>query len=349
MERARPLSRLLRRLAIAAALVASPAEARDARVVVVIDVDPRVDSALVVALSPWSLTIVRTPGPRPAPDLDSASSRASAIASEQHAGAVVWISPPRAPDDKASLWVYDAQTLQLAVRPLTEAEPFDDAGAAAVALSVKTVLRASPLATPEPPSEEPPPRPEVPAPAPITAPPPAPHPAWRVETNVGVRTPTGASAAVEPRAALGASVWPATFGDHAGVGLAIEAGPGVSVGTRAFQGELRAASLDVTARLRARGGRWLAFEIQGGPGLLLASLEGQVLPAGVHLHALRLDPSLDLGGIVDVTPTSRVSVGVGVGVTTLLRFQRYALDGAPLLSGPAVTGLGGLRLSVEVD
>jgi hypothetical protein len=346
MERARPLPRLLRRLAIAAALVAPPAQARDARVVVVIDVDPRVDSALVVALSPWSLTVVRAPGPRPAPDVDTATARASAVASEQHAGAVVWISPPRLPDDKASLWVYDAQTLELAVRPLTEAEPFDDAGAAAVALSVKTVLRASPLATPEPPPEEPPARPEPPVPAPVAVPLPVPRPAWRLETSVGVRTPTGAGAAFEPRAALGASVWPAS---HAGAGFGIESGPGISVGTRAFQGELTSASLEVTARLRARTGRWLAFEVQGGPGLLLASLEGQVLPAGVHLHALRLDPSVDLCGIVDVTPSSRVSLGVLFGGTTLLRFQHYALDGAALLDEPVVTGLGGLRLSVEVD
>ncbi len=347
MERARPSSRLLLPLAIAAVLVTSPAEARDGRVAI-IDVDPRIASALVVALSPWSLTVMRAPGPSPASDLDSASARASAIASEQHAGAVVWIVPPRAPDDKASLWVYDAQTRQLAVRPVTVPEPFDDAGAAAVALSVKTVLRASPLAAPDAPVEEPPTPVEPPAPAAAVARPRA-HAVWRVETIVGARGPTGASADVEPRAALGASVWPAAFEDHAGAGIGIEAGPGVSVGTQSFQGELLTASLAVTARLRARTGRWFAFEMQGGPGLLLASLEGQVLPTGAHIHALRLDPWLDLGGIVDVTPSSRVSVGVLVGGAVLLRFQRYALDGAPLLSGPAATGLGGLRLSVEVD
>jgi hypothetical protein len=349
MERARPLSRLLLPLAMAAALVASPAQARDARVVV-IDVDPRIASALVVALSPWSLTVMREPGPSPPSDLDSASARAKAIASEQHAGAVVWMAPPRPPDDRATLWVYDAQTLQLAVRPITVPEPFDDAGAAAVALSVKTVLRASPLATPEPAPEEPPERAEVSAPAPIAAPAvPAPHAAWRVETIVGVRAPTGASAAVQPRAALGASVWPAALRGHGGVGLAIEAGPDVSVGTPAFQGELREASLDATARVRARAGRWFALEVQGGAGLLLASLDGQILPTGVHVRALRLDPSLDLGGIVDVTPSARVSVGVLVGGSALLRFQRYELDGARLVTGPTVTGLGGLRLSVEVD
>ena len=164
MERARLLSRFLRGLALAAAFVTSAVEAAEAheRRVVVIDVDPRVADALVVALSPWSLTVVPTPGPSPAPDFDAASARARTLASEQHAGAVVWIAAPRAPDTEATLWVYDAQTLQLAVRPLTVAAPFDDAGAAAVALSVKTILRASPLAAPEPQRPRPLPRPPRP-------------------------------------------------------------------------------------------------------------------------------------------------------------------------------------------
>jgi hypothetical protein len=348
MERLRPLPRLLRLLVVAAALVTFPAQARDGRVVVV-DVDPRIVSALVVALSPWSLAVVRAPGPTPPPDLDSATARASAIASEQHAGAVVWLAPSRAPDEKGTLWVYDAQTLQLMVRPLTQPMPFDDAGAAAVALSVKTVLRESPLVAPEPPPEEAPVRVEGRAPIPVAAPAPTSRSSWRVETVIGARLPTGTNADVEPRAALGASLWPAAFSDHAGFGLGIEAGPGVSVGTPSFQGELRTASLGLTARVRARAGRWLAFEVQGGPGALLTALDGQILPTDAHLHALRLDPSVDFGGIVDVTPSSRVSLGLLLGGSALLRFQRYALDGAPLLDEPPVTCFGGLRLSVGLD
>ena len=353
MECARLLPRLLRRLTIAAALITSTAEAREGRVVV-IDVDPRVADALVVALSPWSLTVVRSPGPTPTLDFDAASARARVIAAEQHAGAVVWIAPPRPPDEQATLWVYDAETLELAVRPLSAGEPFDYAGAAAVALSVKTVLRASPLAAPEPPPEPAHgPRPEVPSPA-ATPPPPAsrhptPQTAWRLETIVAVRAPTGTSAVVEPVAALGASVWPAAFGGHGGIGLEIQAGPGISVETPAFQVELRQASFEVTARVRAQGGRWFALELEGGPGLFLTSLGGQALPSGPQLNALRLDPSLAFGAVADVNPSARVSIGVLVDGSALLRFQRYSLDGAPLLSEPAVIVVAGLRVSVEVD
>jgi hypothetical protein len=364
MVRAQPSS--VRRRTIAAACFTLPlwmapvAHAGDGRVVV-IDVDPRVADALVVALSPWSLTVVRAPGPTPASDIDAAAARARVMASDLHAGAVVWILPPRPPDEQATLWVYDAETLELAVRPLTVWAPFDDAGAAAVALSVKTVLRASPLVATEPsaPGSSPqaPPSGEGPKPVePASAQPreTAPVALW-FETFVGARGPTGAAAAVEPRAAVGVSVWPTQFGGHAGLGADVEAGPGVSISpqgspsTQVFQGELREGSLAVTARLRSPVASWLALELAGGPAVVLASLDGEAVPAGTPLHALRLDPALDLGAIADVSLGPRVSLGAAATGSALLRFQRYALDGASLLDGPPVVVIFGLRLSLKID
>jgi hypothetical protein len=366
MVRPRLVSWLVRRVRITAipvavasvaCMVSSRAYAGE-RLVVVIDVDPRVSDALVVALSPWSLTVVRGAGPSPSSEFDASSSRASAIAAEQHAGAVVWMAAPRTTAEQPTLWVYDAQTKQLAVRPLSVWAPFDDAGAASVALSVKTILRASPLAAPDAPPEAAdgghPAKANAisgsPAPATTGESVAAPSMrAWRFETLVGVRAPTGAGMAVEPRAALGGSVWPGTFGGHAGLGLDVQAGPGVSVGTGTFQGELREASMEITARVRMPARRWLAFEFECGPALFLTSLDGQAVLTGTHLHALRVDPALDLGAIADVLLGARVSVGALVEGSALFRFQRYSLDGAPLLNGPAVLGLAGLRLSVEVD
>jgi hypothetical protein len=391
MVRARPLPRLLGCLTVAALFFASAARAGEGRVVT-IDLEPRVADALVVALSPWSLAVVRTPGPCPAPEIEAASSRARVIAAEQHADAVVWITPPRRPAEGGSLWVYEAQTRALAVRPLTVSAPFDDAGAAAVALSVKTILRASPLARPEPavddtarhaananapaPTSAPAPAPaSAPAPTPASAPAPAPahaiapaaaskaEPApvidettspprtasrrtWRVETIVGARAPTGGSVSMEPRVALGASVWHAA---SLGLGLQVQAGPGVSMGSSVFQGELREGALEATARVRVRGDRWIAFEFLAGPSLVLSSLDGQALATGKSLYALRLDPAINAGTIVDLTPESNISVGLVFDASSLLRFQRYELDGMPLLSEPSFVMLGGVRLSLEID
>jgi hypothetical protein len=228
-----------------------------------------------------------------------------------------------------------------------------------VALSVKTILRASPLAAEELSSEPPsgeslPIAPEASfhdksADAGSRSSSPASTRAWRFETVLGARAPTGARTAVEPRAALGASLWPGVFGDHAGLGLAIQAGPGVSVATGSFQGELREGSVEITARLRMRAGRWLGFELECGPALFLTSLDGQAASDGTRLHALRLDPAMNVGAIADLALGARVSLGVLVEGSALLRFQRYSLDGAPLLNGPVVLGLAGLRLSLEVD
>jgi hypothetical protein len=358
--RARLLGRLRAIPAIAAwviawgvwATLAAPEAAASTGRVVVIDVDPRVIDALVVALSPWSLTVVRAPGPSPTDEIDAATARARGVAAEEHAGAVVWIAAPRAPESQATLWVYDAETLELSVRPLSVSAPFDDVGAAAVALSVKTILRDSPLLAQEA-------LPALPTAPVLAAPPPAspagrapasPGPfSWRFETVLGVRAPTGSGAAVEPRAAIGASLWPATLGGHAGLGLQLQAGSGVSVGKPDFQGELRGASLEVTVRLRAPARPWLAFELQVGPALWLTSLDGQALDSGATLHAVRVDPALDAGAVADLALAAHVGLGLALGGSALLRFQRYALDGAPLFTEPTWVGVFGLRLSVEVD
>ena len=336
---------------VVAVLMAPLAMARDARVVAV-DVDPRVVDALVVALSPWSLTVVRAPGPLPSVEFDAATARARVVAADQQAGAVVWIAPPRPPEAQATLWVYDAETLELTVRPLSVWVPFDDAGAASVALTVKTILRDSPLMAPEPAPPPPAPVPPAPSPAPRAAPP-APEPAeplaaWRFESLVGARGPTGTAAPLEALAALGASVWPAAFDGHGGLGLAVQAGPGSQVNLRTFQGELWSGALELTARLRGPVRRWFAFEVDAGPAVWLTSLAGRTQSPDTPIHALRVDPSIDLEGVAEVALAAQVNLGLTAGGAAMLRFQRYALDGAPLITQPAWIGLFGVRLSVGI-
>jgi hypothetical protein len=133
------------------------------------------------------------------------------------------------------------------------------------------------------------------------------------------------------------------------VGLQVQAGPGVSVGGSDFQGELREGVLAATGRIRVPGDRWLAFEFQAGPALVLSSLVGQALATGKSLQALRLDPAFNGAAIVDFILGSNISAGLIVEASSLLRFQRYAVDGQPLLHEPSFVVLTAFRLSVEVD
>jgi hypothetical protein len=349
-----------------AAMLLAPSARCQGRKVVVVDADPRVLAAIDVALSPWSLSVALAPGPLPEEDLDSASTQARAIAAEQGAGAVVWIGKPRVVDETASLWVYDAQTRQLVVRPLTVAAPLNEARAAAIALSVKTILRSSPLAEPEVPVPAPaavPPAPRAAPPAPVAREP-APTPvsetptAWRLEAIVGGRTPTGTANPVEPRAALGLSFWPRAFGSHLGIGAVLEAGPGVpvegrtSAGQFQYHGQFRQARFEMAARVRATAGRWLAFEGQAGPALLLTSLDVDVdgfASTTLNDQKVRANPTVNVGAVVDFALGLRLGFGLLVEASMPLERQRYLLQSAVTLDEPPVDLLFGARLSVGVD
>ncbi len=354
--------------------------------ITVIEPDPRVLEAVEVALAPWNLRVVRAPGPLPEDDVAAATASARALAQAQHASAVVWVARPRG-SQVLALWVYDAQTEQLVVRPLSVAAPFDEAGAAAVALSVKAILRtspwierevpgpavpASPLSSPSsaPPALPPPPSPPKPAGA-TSAPsvPPEPPPthaqtspealrpfpprlepehAWRLEAIVGARAPSGATAAAEPQAALGASFWPAPLRRHVGAGALVQAGPGVTIDQAAFRGQFTQACFVLTARARATTGA-VSFELQAGPSLRVTSIDGAALVSGTSFHSVRANPTFDGGGVLDIALSSHIALGAQVDFSTLLRFQRYTLNGTTLFDEPTIDVLFGARLAVEVD
>ena len=343
-----------------AIMMLAPSARCQGRKVVVVDADSRVLSAIDIALSPWSLSVGPVPGPLPEGDLDAASARARAIAAERGAGAVVWIAKARGPDETASLWVYDAQTRQLVVRPLTVAAPLNDAGAAAIALSVKTILRSSPLAEVEVPTPlVAPPAPQTASPVPVAreerAPPlPAATSVWRLEAIFGARTPTGTGTLAEPRAAFGLSAWPLAFGGHFGLGAVLQAGPGVPVdsggsGRYQYHGQFREASFEASARVRAKASRWLAFECQAGPALLLTSLDMDVFGTTTSDHDVRVNPTVNAGAIVDFALGARVGFGALVDASILLDRQRYRLKSVVTMEEPSVDFLLGARLSVGVD
>jgi hypothetical protein len=330
--------------------VASNVRAEERRVAI-IDVDPSVGDAVVISLSPYGVAVVRVPGPAPDPNAPDAAGRGGQIAAEQGASAVVWMTPARDASEHGWLWLYDAETLELTMRPLAVAPPFDAAGAAAIALSVKTALRSSGLvaADPLPPPIAVPIAPTVTfVPEPRPLPPPEPTRAFRLETFVGARGPTGVPDTLEPRASLGASAWPSALHGWLGIGAAAQAGSGMDVNTNAFNGRFTLTSLVASLRLRGEVARWFALEFQAGPALILTSMTGN-LP-NQRVSAQRFDGALDFGLVADVALSRRFFIGPVVNGLWLMRFQTYGVaPTASVFVQPPFGAVFGLRLSAGLD
>jgi hypothetical protein len=342
--------RLFLFLLVVATLFVAPNVRAQERRVAVIDVDPSVADAVVVSLSPYGVVVVRVPGPAPDPNVPDAAERAGRAAAEQSASAVVWMTPARDASEHGWLWLYDAATLELTMRPLAVAPPFDAAAAAAVALSVKTALRSSGLVAADPP---PPPPPILVSPTVtfVNEPPralPREFPrAVRLETFVGARGPTGSGDGVEPRASLGASLWPSFLQGWVGIGASAQVGSGVDVNSKPFEGRFTMTSFVASLRLRGEIAHWLALEIQAGPALVLTSMSGS-LPTR-SMGAERLDGALDFGLVTDIRMTPRVSVGPVVSGLWLMRFQSYAIQTTSVFVQPPFGAVFGLRLSAGLD
>jgi hypothetical protein len=110
--------------------------------VVVLSGNPRLDRALRMSLAPWSMRLEVVTARSPGSSMPISAMRARVLAEELSADALVWVVDT---PEGAALWVHDARTGNVTARS-TPSPPFDVPTAAALALSVKTVLRASGLA-----------------------------------------------------------------------------------------------------------------------------------------------------------------------------------------------------------
>jgi len=107
---------------------------------------PTLERAMRRALVPWHMRVEVIDRKSPGSSMPRSSLRARELVAELGADALVWIST--GPDGTA-LWVEDAQTSNLITRAIAD-PPFNEPLAAALALSVKTILASSGLAPPEP-------------------------------------------------------------------------------------------------------------------------------------------------------------------------------------------------------
>jgi len=292
--------------------ITAPAMAQPQRVVLV-QPGATLREATLAALAPWHIEIRATKDALPGATMPAAAHRARAIARRRSAGAVVWIS--RAAAGRHALWLYATQGDHVVAQPLAATLPLDDAAAASVALSIKTLLRHSTVA---PPTQR------------FAA-----HQARGARARGRVSRRELESVAgmwtrgshMEPRLGLTALWWPT---DRAGVGAAVRAGPGVAVTEPTFGGRFTDIEVALVARARIPLPGGLALLPELSAALHRTSLDGAVLVPQRPTHITRADPAAGASVTLRRHVAGRLELGVRAGATYLLRRQRYLVRGAPV-------------------
>jgi hypothetical protein len=302
------------------------AAAADPPRVVYLGDDAELTRALEVALGPWGVVVVTTADPPPR-DLPAAGELAAVV----DADAMVWTATVAG---VPTLHVYDETVRQLVVRPLAAAPPFDAPTAAAVALTVKTVLRLGRVAPVEERVDETHVATGPPRPAAVAL-------RWRVETALGSRLADGDA---ELRSTVGL-VW-SPRGGRLGVGVGLALGPGVAVDVPEFAGRHTGTSIVAAARWRVPLGA-VFLEPAAGLSLTRATLDGVAVAGDVRAHVVRYNP----GGVAQLAlgaRTANLELAIVGGAGVAFRRQRFLLGGMPLYEVPALDWHIGLRLSVII-
>lgn len=307
----------------------SAAAHAERRRVALVNATPALESSARIALSPWELDVIPVVAPSPGDSLPGALSHARDLALAEGVDAVVWISEG---GQKYVLWLYDLRTQQIVSRELVDPAPTDMPGAAAMALTLKTLFRSSTV-TGEAIEERRPPAP--PPPPPVAERPPgerAPVGGLRLEASGAARA--SVSNATELRLGLAVGYWPRVLGRHLGVTLGVSAGPGVSMATSDFTGRFTDFAIGSTARARLVIVDHLTLQPSLGASMHVTVLDGAVAAPATPLHTTRIDPSLDTAITLAFELGPRLELGVRVGGSYLLRYQRYLVDDRVIVSLP---------------
>lgn len=310
---------------------AAPAAAEPVRRIAIVNPTPELMHAAAAALAPWRIEVVDAGAP--AIDPTGADShplidtpRAIAIAHDRGADRIAWL-------DAGELVVLDPETGISERRPAPDGAD-DPAAAAAVALSIKTVLRLPPPPT-TPTTPDPVADPGVREPQPIELAPTAPVITLVPSAAGGIRVPIDGTLAAHPRIELGLG---AVFGAWPALRPALIVGyaPSVGdVGRAGLKGEW--SDLELGARLAIAlplGARWSLV-----PGVSIAAHLVHVtgsLPPQEELDAR------DAGGSAGAELTlwwsaGRWAFGVGGGAAMWFGFSDYARNNVMVFESPRVT------------
>jgi hypothetical protein len=296
--------------------------------------------AVEAALAGWPIDVSSAAG-EPGASMPQAGARARAIGEAAGADAVVWIASD---GTGHAVWVLDVESGRVTARHLPQAPPYDDATAAAVALTVKTLLRhsrAAPVLERYGVEEA-----RETLRAELAAAPPATGAAaaaaeapFRLETLAGARIRPTEAGDVELRLGAGLRHAPAWLGGHGAAFARIRSGAGVGLNEPEFVGRYTdlQVSLGAAARILAWGTN-LALVPAAGASLHVTSIDGSIRTQGTRARASRSNPSLDGALALDIQVGDLVRLSVGGEVSYALRRQAYLVRGEPVLTLPRFEG-----------
>jgi hypothetical protein len=295
--------------------------------IAVLQPDAELHRALVLALSPWGVETLRddTPPPSSPPE---ALELAARLARQTEVEAVVWVSRT---DAGSLVWVFDAHAGEVTTRMLDEVPPFDSAAAAAVALSVKTVLRASVVA---PPAER------------FGAPPVSRRRERVFALEAGAGGGPIGSEQFDIKFELAAVLWLAAA-RRLGLSLEVAYGPELELEGNGFRGSYRDIATGGRARFRILSSA-LSFGFSLGAAAHWTTLHGSLPEDTVERSVSRVNASIDGELSVALSVGRGVYFGAAIGVAYFPTYRRYLVLGEPIFSPWPLAPNLGAYFGVEV-
>jgi hypothetical protein len=315
--------------------------------VVMVAAPPGLESAVEAALAGWPIQVTSATG-EPGATMPEAGEKARAIGQAQGAGAVVWIASD---GSGHALWVLDVESGRVTARQLPVPPPWDDVTAAAVALSVKTLLRHSQVAPVlerygvEEAREVL--RAELERARPV-APPEVRESPLRLETLAGARIRPTEADDVELRLGAGLRWVPPWFGGRASAAARIRSGTGTGLNEESFVGRYTDVQTGLSAAARILTWGRIALVPAAGASLHFTSIDGSIRSQGTRGRAARVNPSLDTALAIEIQVGQLVRVSVGAELSYALRRQAYLVGGDPVLTLPTFESEFAAQLSVPV-
>ena len=306
----------------------------DPRRIAVLKPDEELLRAVSLSLEPWGIATVSSDAPLPRASQPEAVQAASGLARALDVEALVWVTRLQR---GSLLWVFDVRTGDVVTRLLTQSPPFDSAAAAAVALTVKTVLRASAVAPPEERFG-----------AQATLPPPdLPPPDRMAALELGGGGYWVQSGQLDFRVRLAGVLW---VDARRRFGLSLEAasGPGFQVDDPDYDGRYRELVVGGKARIRLVDLPVFSTILALGGAAHWSRLDGTLSGGLGDSDVKRVNASVDAEALVNFHVSQRLYLGVGIGAAYFATYRRYLVRGKPVLApwplSPSLAGYCGVEL-----